>query len=230
MLFHPALAFPLLSNAGCRGLIPLPRPGGSRFWGGICRAGTVAARGGLMWPLMMPVPGAVPAPVRGERRPPLRNHEALPALCSRGSAAAPPRGPGGLSPPGRQQEPFPPAGCHGELLGAVVLRAALPEGARPDPARRRVSGRCSFPLPGAGRCRGRRLRLPRGAGEGGGVGRDAGSGSARWPLGGPGIPGGRRRREPPGSVRSGLMRFPGSPAPRPGVFPAGDARRRLGFF
>ncbi|XP_063271153.1 AP-1 complex-associated regulatory protein isoform X4 [Prinia subflava] len=52
-----------------------------------------------MWP-MMPVPGAVPALVRGEHRPPLRSHEAVPALCSRGSAAAPPDGRGGLSPPG----------------------------------------------------------------------------------------------------------------------------------
>lgn len=72
--------------------------GGSQVWGGILPgwdgpgkgradvADDAGARGG--------------AGVRGEHCPPLRSHEAVPALCSRGSAAAPPDGRGGLSPPG----------------------------------------------------------------------------------------------------------------------------------
>lgn len=97
-----------------------------------------------------------------------------PALCFLGSAAALPLRPplssssaaaaaldgrGGLNPPegrrrssSRRRRCRP--GCDGELLGAVVLRALLPEGSRPAPARRRVSRQSGypFPLPGAGRC------------------------------------------------------------------------------
>lgn len=83
--------------------------------------------------------------------------------------------------------------------------------------------RCPFPLPGAGRCRARRLRLPRGApGVAGWAGmRGLGSLACRGD--------GWRRREPAGLgavfVRSGLMRFQGQRLLSPGVFPAGGAQR-----
>lgn len=172
-----------------------------------------------MWP-MMPVPGAAPALVRGEHRPPLRSHEAVPALCSRGSAAASPDGRGGLSPPGRQQELFPTSrmrwGTAGRSGAAGCSSGGIPAGSSAAEGERAAAAAAPFPSPGRGGAGAAGSAFPVGqervAGWGGMRGLGAPGGPGPFPSGAPASRADGGAGSPPGSVRfvrSGLMHFQG---------------------
>lgn len=209
MLFHPAQRTPRTRAAESRSRLPGPRA--RRLWGGI-PSGWDGPGEGRADVAMMPSRGGAGA--GGEHRPPLRSHEAVPALCSRGSGRAglTRREAGGAAPSRMRWGTAGRSGAAGCSSGGTPAASSAAEGEQQPPV----------PLspPRAGRCRGRRLRLPRGAGGGTGQGGDAGSGCARgpWavPFGIPGVPGGWRCREPAGLravCAAGADALPGSPAP-----------------